>query len=69
MAALEHRLGEVQDDMFRAERTFAHYTKAAMRSLYGHSQQTPEQILGDYRSRAKEVQAAMAWIQQFREEG
>lgn len=67
MAALEDRLAEVRDNLYRAEATFRHYTAAAMRQNYGQSQQTPEQILADYRARVKEVQTAMAWIQQFRE--
>lgn len=67
MAALEDRLGDVRDNLFRAEAHFSHYTAEAMRREYGQSRQTPEEILSDYRSRVKEVQTAMAWLQQFRE--
>lgn len=55
------------DDLYRATRAFAGYSKNQMQEQHGQSGQTRQEILDGYQKHADACDVALAWIQSFTE--
>jgi hypothetical protein len=59
---LTDELCRVNDDAYRAQRTFRLFSHKQMNEEYGQSGCTPQQLLDEYGKRLQEVITAMEWV-------
>jgi hypothetical protein len=59
---VKQRIGAVNDNIYRAEHAFLHYSPEAMLAKYRDSDETPTQILAGYREWKRELEAALLWV-------
>ena len=54
-------LANVQDDVYRAKRSFANFTQDQMKEQHGFSNYSRQEILDCYLNSEREIQAAVEW--------
>jgi len=64
---VRNELGQAQDNYNRAKMAYKNYSPLKMKEKYGHSDDTPTQILEEYEKREQLLSATLKWLESMKD--